>query len=86
MQVVQRPETYDSIIFEIVRGGTIQFETRYPINDPLASQIVSTLAHEMEGGFFDRFLAPLPNSKRTAARLMEVSAAPMPKGEYAYDR
>jgi len=61
MQAVQRPETYDSIISEIVRGGTVNFETRYPISDPIVSQIVSTLAHEMEDGFLDRILVDTLN-------------------------
>src|SRR5271166_5989460 len=42
MQVVQSPATYDTIISETVRGGIGQFETRFPISDPLVSQMVST--------------------------------------------
>jgi AraC family transcriptional regulator len=62
MQTVQSPAAYDSIISEIVRGGTAHFETRYPINDPLVSQMVSTLAHETESGLLDHFLVDALNT------------------------
>jgi hypothetical protein len=62
MQTVQRPETYDAIISEIVRGGTVNFETRFPISDPLASQIVSTLARGMESDFLDRIFVDALNT------------------------
>jgi AraC family transcriptional regulator len=48
VHTLQSPETYDAISSELVRGGTIHFEPRYPINDPLVSQIVSTITHETE--------------------------------------
>ena len=35
LQALQSPAAYETIISEMVRGGTVQFETRYPINDPL---------------------------------------------------
>jgi hypothetical protein len=35
MQTLQSPETYDTISSELVRGGAIHFETRYPFHDPL---------------------------------------------------
>jgi AraC family transcriptional regulator len=60
--LLQRPETYDAIISDIVRGGSVHFENRYPIGDPLASQIVSTIAHEMESGFLDRILVDSLNT------------------------
>jgi len=34
LQTVQSLATYDDIISEIVRGGSIQLEQRHPINDP----------------------------------------------------
>jgi hypothetical protein len=40
IHTLQSPETYDPISSQLVRGGTIHFEPRYPINDPLVSQIV----------------------------------------------
>ncbi len=60
--ILQRPETYDAIISDIVRGGSVHFEMRYPVGDPLASQIVSTIAHEMENGFLDRILVDSLNT------------------------
>ena len=62
IQVAQRPATYDTIISEIVRGGSVHFEPRHPINDPLVSQIVSTLTHEMESGFLDHILVDALNT------------------------
>ena len=46
----------------MVRGGKVHFEPRHPINDPLVSQIVSTLAHEMESGFLDHILVDALNT------------------------
>ena len=62
INVLQRPETYDTIISDIVRGGSVNFEMRYPIIDPLLSQMASTIAHEMEGGFLDRILVDALNT------------------------
>jgi AraC family transcriptional regulator len=62
IQAAQRPATYDTIISEIVRGGTVDFEPRHPISDPLVSQIVSTLTHEMEGEFLDHILVDALNT------------------------
>ena len=63
VQILQKPETYDTIIAEFVRGGAaIDFEMRHPIRDPLVSQIVSTIAQEMEGGFLDRLLVDALNT------------------------
>ncbi len=75
MQIVQNPDTYDTIISDIVRGGTVDFEMRYPIDDPLASQMVSTIAHEMENGFLDRILVDALNTA-LAARIVRLFVDP----------
>jgi AraC family transcriptional regulator len=62
MQTLQSPATYDTIISEMVRGGTVDFDTRYPINDPLVSQIVSTLVHETASDFLDHILVDALNT------------------------
>ena len=62
IQALQNPATYDTIISEMVRGGTVDFETRYPINDPLVSQVVSTLVQETEGQFLDHILVDTLNT------------------------
>ena len=62
IHTLQSPETYDTICSELVRGGTIHFETRYPINDPLVSQIVSTITHETERRFLDHILVDALNT------------------------
>jgi AraC family transcriptional regulator len=62
LQTLQSPATYDTIISEMVRGGTLDFDTRYPINDPLVSQIVSTLVHETASDFLDHILVDALNT------------------------
>ena len=62
IQILQRPDTYENVISDIVRGGIVHLEPLAPTNDPLVSQIVSTLANEMKGGFLDRILADALNS------------------------
>jgi len=46
----------------LVRGGTVHLAPRYNLNDPLISQLVSTIANEMEGGFLDHILADALNT------------------------
>jgi len=62
MQAVQSPATYDAVISEMVQGGAVHFESRYPIIDPLVSQIVSTLVHETESNFLDHILVDALNT------------------------
>jgi AraC family transcriptional regulator len=62
IHALQSQETYDAICSELVRGGRIHFEMRYPINDPLVSQIVSTIAHETEKRFLDHILVDALNT------------------------
>jgi AraC family transcriptional regulator len=62
MQALQSPASYHTVISEMVRGGTVDFETRYPITDPLVSQIVSTLIHETESDFLDYILVDALNT------------------------
>ena len=69
MYTLQSPETYDTIISEMVRGGSVHFETRYPICDPLVSQMVSTLAHEAKSRLLDTILADALNTV-LAVRMM----------------
>jgi AraC family transcriptional regulator len=75
IQAAQRPATYDTIISEIVRGGGLHFEPRHPINDPLASQIVSTIANEMESGFLDNILVDALNTA-LAVRMVRLFVDP----------
>jgi AraC family transcriptional regulator len=62
MQTLQSPASYDTIISEMVRGGAVDFETRYPIDDPLVSQVVSTLVQKTERDFLDRILVDALNT------------------------
>jgi hypothetical protein len=56
MRTLQSPGTYHTIISEMIRGGIAHFETRFPIVDPLVSQMVSTLSQELGGAFLDPIL------------------------------
>jgi AraC-like DNA-binding protein len=63
IQILQSPETYDTIISDIVRGGAVDIGSPTPVfNDPLVSQIVSTIANEMAGGVLDRILVDALNT------------------------
>ena len=53
----------------MVRGAAVDFEPQSPIDDPLVSQIVSTLAREMESGFLDHILVDALNTA-LAVRIM----------------
>jgi AraC family transcriptional regulator len=62
IQIRQTPETYDALISDMVRGGAVDLEPTTPFDDPLVSQIASTIANEMVEGFHDRILADAPNT------------------------
>ena len=62
IQVLQRRDVYDNFVSEMVRGGVVHLAPRYNLNDPLISQLVSTIANEIEGGFLDRILADALNT------------------------
>jgi AraC family transcriptional regulator len=62
IQIRQNPETYDSLLSDLVRGGAVDIRPRYAFNDPLVSRIVSTIASEITDGFLDRILADALNT------------------------
>ena len=55
MHAVWDTELYSALLPEL-KTATSGFEYLYPLQDPLLSQIVTTLAQEIEGGFADRIL------------------------------
>jgi AraC family transcriptional regulator len=57
IRILQSPETYDSIISDMVRGGAVDLQPQTASYDPLVSQIVLTIANEIDRGFFDQILA-----------------------------
>jgi AraC family transcriptional regulator len=75
LQTVQSLATYDDIISEIVRGGSIQLEQRHPVNDPLVSQIVSILVREAESDFLNHILVDALNTA-LAVRMVRHFADP----------
>jgi len=62
IQMRQTPETYDALISDMVRGGAVDLEPTTPFDDPLVSQIASTITNEMKGGFLDRILTDALNT------------------------
>jgi AraC-like DNA-binding protein len=62
IQILQNPETYDSLISDMVRGGVVHLEPDSAFSDPLASRILLTIGNEMKGGFLDRILADALNT------------------------
>jgi len=77
IQIRQTPETYDALIAEMVRGGAVDLEPTTPFDDPLVSQIMSTIADEMKEGFLDRILVDALNTAlaaRIVRRFVDSSA------------
>jgi AraC family transcriptional regulator len=62
IQILQTRDTYDHLASEMVSGGVVRLTPRYNLHDPLISQLVSTIANEMEGGFLDHILADALNT------------------------
>jgi len=75
IQVLQRHETYEQLASEMVPGGVVHLAPRYNINDPLISQLVSTIANEIEGGFLDQILADALNTA-LAVQIMRLCGDP----------
>jgi len=62
VRILQSPDTYERIISDVVRSGTLLFEPHAVAHDPLISQIVLTIANEIEAGCFDYILADALNT------------------------
>jgi AraC family transcriptional regulator len=62
IQILQHRETYDNLMPELVRGGTVQLDPQDAFSDPLISQIALTIANEIEGGFADGILVDALNT------------------------
>jgi AraC family transcriptional regulator len=55
VQVLWDPDLYSTLLPELGAAAS-RFELLCPLYDPLLSEIVKSLAHEIEGGFADRIL------------------------------
>jgi AraC family transcriptional regulator len=62
IQILQSRETYDNLVPELVRGGTVQLDPQDAFADPLISQIAFTIANELEDGRIDGILADALNT------------------------
>ncbi len=77
IQILQSRETYDNLVPELVRGGTVDLEPQDAFRDPLISQIALTLANEIDGGFVDGILADALNTAlavQVVRRFVDASA------------
>ena len=61
MQAVWDTDLYSALLPEL-KTATSGFEYLYPLEDPLLSQIVTTLAQEIEGGFAEKILVESPGT------------------------
>jgi AraC family transcriptional regulator len=75
IQVLQRHETYEQLASEMVPGGLVELAPRYNLSDPLISQLVLTIADEIEGGFLDQILADALNTA-LAVQIMRLCGDP----------
>ena len=66
IQVVQRRDTYDSIVSEMVRGGAVNLKPLTGLHDPLVSQMVVTIANQIDHGFIDTMDTILTDALSTA--------------------
>lgn len=62
IQIVQSRDTYANLIAEMLRGDIGRLEPIYNMNHPLVSQLVLSLANEIDGGFLDTILADALNT------------------------
>ena len=75
IQILQRNETYDQLASDMTPGGVAHLVPRYNLNDPLISQLVSSIANEIEGGFLDQILAEALNTA-LAVQIMRLCGNP----------
>lgn len=57
IQLLQSPDIYANLGCEMVREGVIDFAPRYNLHDPRISELVLTIANEIDGGLLDSILA-----------------------------
>jgi AraC-like DNA-binding protein len=62
IQIVQSRDTYANLTSEMFRGGMGSLKPIYNMNHPLVSQVVLSVANEIEGGFLDTILADALNT------------------------
>jgi AraC family transcriptional regulator len=62
IHVLQSRDTYEQLASEMIPGSCVHLVPTYNRYDPLISQLVSTIANEMEGGFLDHILADALNT------------------------
>ncbi len=62
IQILQSRATYDGISADMVRGGSVDFEPRTALHDPLISQMALAIANEIDHGVLDRIFADALNT------------------------
>src|SRR6516162_5001864 len=66
IHVLQSRDTYEQLASEMIPGSCVHLVPTYNRYDPLISQLVSTIANEMAGGFLDHILADALNTALAA--------------------
>jgi AraC family transcriptional regulator len=61
IQILQRPDTYTNLAFDILQEGRGALVPKYGLCDPRVSRIVLTIANDIEHHFLDRFMADALN-------------------------
>ena len=62
IQILQNRETYNNLVAELVRGGSVHLDPQDVFSDPLMSHMALTVANEIDGGFADGILADALNT------------------------
>jgi AraC family transcriptional regulator len=84
IHVLQSRDTYDQLTTAIVSGGVVQLAPRYNFYDPLISQLVSTIANEMEGSSLDHILVDALNTA-LAAQIIRRCGDPAAISDYSLE-
>src|SRR6516162_6226723 len=82
--LLQSRDTYDQLTTAIVSGGVVQLAPRYNFYDPLISQLVSTIANEMEGSFLNHILVDALNTA-LAAQIIRLCGDPAAISDYSLE-
>ena len=77
IHVLQSRDTYEQLASEMIPGSCVHLVPTYNRYDPLISQLVSTIANEMAGGFLDHILADALNTA-LAVQVTRLCGDPTP--------
>jgi hypothetical protein len=73
IQILQSRDTYANLTAEMVRGDVADLVPKYDLQDPLISQLVSTIANEVEAVSSTRFCS-MRSTRLWRCRLSDCAA------------